>query len=94
MNTDVSRSRYPANGASGGWGRQFVACAKSWYWFSAATAQSIGAATAAVWSADLEQPKPAQLLTLAPNATTNLLAIDESKQQAFYASTQAVCRCL
>ena len=80
---------YPANGASGGWGRQFVASVKSWYWFSASLAtrhpdSSVALTTAALWSADLEQPKSAQLLTLAPNATTNLLAIDESKQQAFY----------
>ena len=32
----------------------------------------------------MEKAKPAQLLTLAPNATTSLLAVDESKQAVYY----------
>ena len=79
-----SSQPYPANGASGGWGRQFVAGTKSWYWFSAVQDPTIGVATTAVFSADMDQPHPAQLLTLPPNATTNVLAIDEEKQAAFF----------
>eukprot|EP01046_Picozoa_sp_COSAG06_P014810 COSAG06_NODE_929_length_11465_cov_4.106722_5_plen_1452_part_00 len=75
---------YPANGASGGWGRQFVAGEKTWYWFSGVQTPTVGAASAAIFSADMTQPQPAQLLTLPPNSTTNLLAIDEEKEAAFF----------
>jgi hypothetical protein len=75
---------YPANGASGGWGRQIIAGSKDWFWLGAADAQTIGGASTAVFTAAMEHPKPAQLLTLAPNATANLLAVDETKNEMFY----------
>ena len=79
-----SSQPFSGSGISGGWGGRFVAGAEHWYFISAATAQTVGAARTAVFSAEMEQPKPAQLVTLAPNATTSLLAVDESKQEVYY----------
>lgn len=79
-----SSQPYSNDGISGGWGGNFVAGATHWYFFSSATTQTVGAARTAVFSADMEKPKTAQLVTLAPNATTSLLAVDESKQDIYY----------
>ena len=79
-----SSQPYSSSGISGGWGGGFVAGAQHWFFFSAATAQTVGAARTAVFSAEMKKPKPAQLVTLAPNATTSLLAVDESKHAVYY----------
>ena len=93
---------YPANGASGGWGRNWVAGESHWFWASAVTrgpkpdalwAPCSGSfactdARMAVFSADFEMraPAPSQLLLLAPNFTGSVLAVDEDNKQVFYAT--------
>jgi hypothetical protein len=80
-----SSQPYSSGGISAGWGGSFMAGTEHWYFFSAATAQAVGApAQAAVFSAKMQNPKPAQLATLAPNATTRMLAVDEINQDIFY----------
>eukprot|EP00038_Savillea_parva_P029145 m.69127 g.69127 ORF g.69127 m.69127 type:complete len:1372 (+) comp8561_c0_seq1:202-4317(+) len=73
-----SSQPYP-NGASGRWGTQFTATDDTWYWISPGKDNRL-----VVHAADMADPNPREVATLAFNASSDVLAIDESAKHIYY----------